>query len=258
MSRRTNKPDGGQNTNTRPAKKGILWSVVGAIVIVALGAYAAYRTAPASSPSSVSQESETLPAGSPFAATIANQAAAPTPAPEGMVWIPGGEFSMGSTIESGVCGVPGLDARRAADPPRLRRRLLDGRDRGDQRAVRAVRRRDGLRDHRRADADAKRTSPPRRRRTWSPAPRSSRRRRSPVRSTITTSGGATCTARTGAIRRARERSHGAREVSRRAHRLRGRRRLREVGRANACRPRPSGSSPRAAAWRASSTPGATS
>jgi sulfatase modifying factor 1 len=34
---------------------------------------------------------------------------APPPAPEGMVWIPGGEFSMGSQIESeSLCGLPGV------------------------------------------------------------------------------------------------------------------------------------------------------
>ena len=31
-----------------------------------------------------------------FDPTVANAAAAPAPAPEGMVWIPGGEFSMGA------------------------------------------------------------------------------------------------------------------------------------------------------------------
>jgi len=34
------------------------------------------------------------PTAAAFAPTIPNQAPAPGPAPEGMVWIPGGEFSM--------------------------------------------------------------------------------------------------------------------------------------------------------------------
>ncbi len=34
--------------------------------------------------------------GTAFTATVPNTAPAPTPVPEGMVWIPGGEFSMGS------------------------------------------------------------------------------------------------------------------------------------------------------------------
>ena len=33
---------------------------------------------------------------SSFAPTITNPSKPPSPAPEGMVWIPGGEFSMGS------------------------------------------------------------------------------------------------------------------------------------------------------------------
>src|SRR5262245_46674681 len=45
---------------------------------------------------------------SDFAATIPNTAAPPGPAPEGMAWIPGGEFSMGSE-DSGesLCTMPG-------------------------------------------------------------------------------------------------------------------------------------------------------
>jgi formylglycine-generating enzyme len=41
--------------------------------------------------------------------TIAKPVAAPGPAPAGMVWIPGGEFSMGSHVESeALCALPGV------------------------------------------------------------------------------------------------------------------------------------------------------
>lgn len=44
-----------------------------------------------------------------FAPTIPNSPIPHGPAPVGMVWIPGGEFSMGSTVESeSMCGMPGL------------------------------------------------------------------------------------------------------------------------------------------------------
>ena len=43
---------------------------------------------------------------SPFAPTVENRAKPPGPAPRGMVWIPGGEFSMGSTgrVPGEACG----------------------------------------------------------------------------------------------------------------------------------------------------------
>jgi formylglycine-generating enzyme required for sulfatase activity len=46
---------------------------------------------------------------SPFAPTIANKTGPTGTAPEAMVWIAGGEFSMGSTIETeSLCGLPGV------------------------------------------------------------------------------------------------------------------------------------------------------
>lgn len=46
---------------------------------------------------------------SPFAPTVSGRSTPPGPAPEGMVWIPGGEFSMGSTAETeSLCGLPGV------------------------------------------------------------------------------------------------------------------------------------------------------
>ena len=48
-------------------------------------------------------------ASSTFLPTAANQSRPAGPTPAGMVWIPGGEFSMGSTAETeSLCGQPGL------------------------------------------------------------------------------------------------------------------------------------------------------
>ena len=52
---------------------------------------------------------EASPATTGFVQTVATVAPMPGPAPAGMVWIPGGEFSMGSHIESeSMCAVPGV------------------------------------------------------------------------------------------------------------------------------------------------------
>jgi sulfatase modifying factor 1 len=53
------------------------------------------------------QETTTQSASSALMATMANSSPVPKPAPEGMAWIPGGEFSMGSRLSGeGSCGMP--------------------------------------------------------------------------------------------------------------------------------------------------------
>jgi len=59
--------------------------------------------------SGVSAEMPASSSGSPFLPTVENTNKPSGAAPEGMVWIPGGEFSMGSTAESeSLCSLPGL------------------------------------------------------------------------------------------------------------------------------------------------------
>ncbi len=72
----------------------------------------------------VSLHAQSLPPTAPvFAPVSPNAAVAPTPVPEGMVWIPGGEFSMGSdATDDSLCELPGLT--RDAQP--IHRVYVDG------------------------------------------------------------------------------------------------------------------------------------
>jgi sulfatase modifying factor 1 len=63
------------------------------------------------------------PATTTFLPTIENRALTPGPAPEGMAWIPGGEFSMGSDVAGeSLCALPGVT--RDAQP--VHRVYVDG------------------------------------------------------------------------------------------------------------------------------------
>ena len=122
MNKHKNKSRGGQKPAApRPQR---IWRVVAAVVVVAaLVAFAVFRLSLGSTSASGSQQSKEAAAASAFAPTIPNNTPAPTPAPEDMVWIPGGEFSMGSdeTGES-LCGLPGVT--RDAQP--IHRVYVDG------------------------------------------------------------------------------------------------------------------------------------
>ncbi|MRX41043.1 SUMF1/EgtB/PvdO family nonheme iron enzyme [Flavobacterium sp. LC2016-23] len=55
------------------------------------------------------KETPTTTPASEFEPTIINKNSAPSKAPKGMVWIPGGEFSMGSNIEDeSLCSIKGV------------------------------------------------------------------------------------------------------------------------------------------------------
>ena len=65
------------------------------------------------------------PAAPDFAPTIPNQTPAPTPAPAGMVWIPGGEFSMGClTPSEGHCTAATMNSVKDSQP--IHRVYVDG------------------------------------------------------------------------------------------------------------------------------------
>ena len=76
----------------------LIWRVVGS---------SERKHQPASEPITITAESTSSSAA--FKTTIQNSESPAGPAPKGMVWVPGGEFSMGSTVESeSMCGLPGV------------------------------------------------------------------------------------------------------------------------------------------------------
>ena len=101
-----------------PGSRWTRFVLPGAIFLLAIGAGAAIKAGRAA-PRSVA--SKPLPAG--FLDTIPNHGPAPAAAPESMVWIPGGEFSMGSDDPSAsLCG--GRDSMPDARP--IHRVRVDG------------------------------------------------------------------------------------------------------------------------------------
>ncbi len=72
------------------------WVLSTAVSIVALAMVHSSFGGPKASPSS--HQDSTASSSSAFSPTVENKTPAPSPAPEGMVWIRGGEFSMGAVV----------------------------------------------------------------------------------------------------------------------------------------------------------------
>ena len=82
--------------------------VTGSVLIWRMGFTKPKRQA-VTAPETILAEPTSNSASKEFIPTVPNPAPAPGGAPEGMVWIAGGEFSMGSTVESeSMCSLPGL------------------------------------------------------------------------------------------------------------------------------------------------------
>jgi sulfatase modifying factor 1 len=113
-------------TSSLPQQRGQggRWKWASAAIAIAVFAVLAFRVTRSSPPAS--QESAHLhqtPAASAFLPTVPNTAPPPADVPEGMVWIPGGEFSMGSNDPRGaLCGGP--DSMGDARP--IHRVYVDG------------------------------------------------------------------------------------------------------------------------------------
>ena len=103
------------------------WIAVAVIVLAATAGiyFAIVSRQERSLPEATPMAQATAPATAQFAPTIANAAAPPGPPPHGMVWIPGGEFSMGAVDPLGQdANVVGMQATTDSRP--IHRVYVDG------------------------------------------------------------------------------------------------------------------------------------
>src|SRR5687767_11333537 len=94
-----------------PARRVPPWTIAVALVAAATAWFAIGRRA--GHPAGIDG---TGAAAAAFRPTIERAAPAPASAPDGMVWIPGGEFSMGAADPSDPQDVVGMQATRDSRP----------------------------------------------------------------------------------------------------------------------------------------------
>jgi len=98
------------------------WVLPALIIVIAGGAGIAFSVMRArpSTPAAVPG----MPASDEFSATVEKPGPRPEPAPEGMVWIPGGEFSMGARSPMNANDLVGMQATTDSRP--IHRVAVDG------------------------------------------------------------------------------------------------------------------------------------
>lgn len=96
------------------------WGVALLVLVGCAAAFITLLAEPDTAPDLITRRTpDAKPAESPppdpssfesaFGPTVLNNISPPTPSPKGMVWIPGGEFSMGSNVDSeSLCSLPGV------------------------------------------------------------------------------------------------------------------------------------------------------
>ncbi len=112
MSKRRSKPDKIASP-PRPRTSTWTWGAVVTIAAVAIVAFVATRPRPAANQAPPAVEAAT---SNRFLPTVENKNPPPGPAPAGMVWIPGGEFSMGAQDPHDMHDAVGMQATTESRP----------------------------------------------------------------------------------------------------------------------------------------------